>query len=85
MSLIPAVSDVAGSLIGLFFIDEARRLGLPACKFARMAVNLGLDAAWGTVPLIGDLSDVYFKSHRRNVSVILEHLGISGDALNERI
>ncbi|MBX5150986.1 MULTISPECIES: DUF4112 domain-containing protein [Rhizobium] len=85
LGLIPAVGDVAGSLIGLFIIDEARRLGLPAHKLARMAVNLGVDAACGTVPLVGDLFDVYFKSHRRNVGIILEHFGISEDELNQRI
>ncbi|ARO33909.1 hypothetical protein NXC14_PC00373 (plasmid) [Rhizobium sp. NXC14] len=85
LGLIPAVGDVAGSLIGLFIIDEARRLGLPAHKLARMAVNLGVDAACGTVPLVGDLFDVYFKSHRRNVGIILEHFGISEDELNQRL
>ncbi|MBX4923237.1 DUF4112 domain-containing protein [Rhizobium bangladeshense] len=85
LGLIPAVGDVAGSLIGLFIIDEARRLGLPAHKLARMAVNLGVDAVCGTVPLVGDLFDVYFKSHRRNVGIILEHFGISEDELNRHI
>lgn len=85
LGLIPAVGDVAGSLIGLFIIDEARRLGLPTHKLARMAVNLGVDAACGTVPLIGDLFDVYFKSHRRNVAIILDHFGVSEEELNRRM
>ncbi|GLR57318.1 MULTISPECIES: DUF4112 domain-containing protein [Rhizobium] len=85
LGLIPAVGDIAGSLIGLFIIDEARRLGVPTHKLARMAVNLGIDAAGGTVPLIGDLFDVYFKSHRRNVGIILDHFGISEDELNRHI
>ncbi|NNG68815.1 DUF4112 domain-containing protein [Rhizobium laguerreae] len=85
LGLIPAVGDIAGSLIGLFIIDEARRLGIPTHKLARMAVNLGIDAAGGTVPLLGDLFDVYFKSHRRNVGIILDHFGINEDELNRRI
>ncbi|MBY3048103.1 DUF4112 domain-containing protein [Rhizobium laguerreae] len=85
LGLIPAVGDIAASLIGLFIIDEARRLGIPSHKLARMAVNLGIDAAGGTVPLLGDLFDVYFKSHRRNVGIILDHFGISEDELNRRI
>ncbi|MBB2750799.1 UNVERIFIED_ORG: hypothetical protein GGI57_001475 [Rhizobium aethiopicum] len=85
LGLIPAVGDIAGSLVGLFIIDEARRLGLPAHKLARMAVNLCVDAACGTVPLIGDIFDVYFKSHRRNVGIILDHFGVSEDELNRHI
>ncbi|NZD64001.1 DUF4112 domain-containing protein [Rhizobium sp. WYCCWR 11290] len=84
LGLLPAVGDVATSLIGLYILNEARRLGIPNDKLARMAVNLGIDAAGGSVPLLGDLFDVYFKSHRRNVGIILEHFGISEDDLNQR-
>ncbi|AIC30768.1 hypothetical protein IE4771_PD00213 (plasmid) [Rhizobium etli bv. mimosae str. IE4771] len=85
LGLLPGVGDVATSLIGLYILNEARRLGVPNHKLARMAVNLGIDAAGGTVPLVGDLFDVYFKSHRRNVGIILKHFGISEDELNRRI
>ena len=84
LGLLPGVGDVATSLIGLYILNEARRLGVPNHKLARMAVNLGIDAAGGTVPLVGDLFDVYFKSHRRNVGIILDHFGISEDELNRR-
>lgn len=84
LGLLPAVGDVATSLIGLYILNEARRLGVPNHKLARMAVNLGIDTAGGTVPLIGDIFDVYFKSHRRNVGIILEHFGISEDELDRR-
>lgn len=85
LGLIPAVGDVAASLIGLYLINEARHLGVPNHKLARMAVNLGIDAAGGTVPLIGDLFDIYFKSHRRNVGIILEHFGLSESELDRRM
>ncbi|MBB5551123.1 DUF4112 domain-containing protein [Rhizobium lentis] len=85
LGLLPGIGDVATSLIGLYILNEARRLGVPNHKLARMAVNLGIDAAGGTVPLVGDLFDVYFKSHRRNVGIILEHFGISEDELNRKI
>ena len=56
LTLIPGVGDVAGSLIGLFIVNEARRLGLPPHKLAAMLVNLGLDTACGLFPVIGDIS-----------------------------
>jgi len=76
LGLIPGIGDIAGSLVGLVIINEARRLGLPRDKLARMLVNLGLDAASGTIPIAGDLFDVYFKSHRRNAQIILDHFGV---------
>lgn len=77
LGLVPGVGDMAGALVGLLFINEARRLGLPNAKLMRMAANLGVDAALGSVPIAGDLFDVYFKSHRRNMQIIREHFSIS--------
>ncbi|MET3858380.1 hypothetical protein ABIE40_005537 [Rhizobium sp. OAE497] len=76
LGLIPGIGDIAGSLVGLVIINEARQLGLPREKLVKMFVNLGLDAASGTIPIAGDFFDVYFKSHRRNARIILDHFGI---------
>ena len=73
IGLVPGIGDAAGGLIGLFMINEARRLGLPKRKLLKMAANVGLDAVVGSVPLLGDVFDVYFKSHRRNANLILDH------------
>ncbi|KQT50916.1 hypothetical protein ASG43_06610 [Aureimonas sp. Leaf454] len=73
MGLVPGVGDAAGGLIGLFIINEARKLGLPRQKILRMIGNLGLDVAVGSVPLLGDVFDVYFKAHKRNANMILDH------------
>lgn len=73
LGLIPVVGDASGALIGLVIVNEARRLGVPNHKLVKMLYNLGLDALAGSVPLVGDLFDVYFKSHRRNVQIILDH------------
>lgn len=73
MGLVPGVGDAAGGLVGLYIINEARRMGLPASKLLKMAANVGLDALVGSVPVLGDVFDVYFKSHRRNADIILDH------------
>jgi hypothetical protein len=77
LTLIPGVGDVAGSLIGLVIVNEARRLGLPRHKLAAMLVNLGLDTACGLFPVIGDIFDIFFKSHRRNAAIVLEHFDLN--------
>lgn len=64
---------MAGACVGLAIVNEARKLGLPKEKVAKMLYNVGLDAVVGSVPLVGDLFDIYFKSHRRNVQLILDH------------
>ncbi|MET0445174.1 MAG: DUF4112 domain-containing protein [Pseudorhodoplanes sp.] len=81
MGLIPGVGDAAGAIIGLVIVNEARRLGLPPEKLVRMLVNIGFDAVAGSIPIAGDLFDIYFKSHRRNVTLMMDHFGIDDDRL----
>lgn len=84
MGLLPIVGDAGGALVGLYIVNEARRLGVPADKLARMVGNIAMDSVVGSVPVVGDLFDVYFKSHRRNVDMIVEHFGMSPGDLHRR-
>ena len=73
IGIIPGFGDAAGGLIGLYMVNEARKLGLPGHKLMKMVGNVGIDSLVGAVPLLGDVFDVYFKSHRRNARMILDH------------
>ncbi len=77
LGLLPGVGDAGGAMVGLFIVNEARKLGVPNHKLARMLGNIGLDTLGGSVPLLGDVFDIYFKSNRRNVALILDHFAIS--------
>jgi hypothetical protein len=82
LGLVPGIGDFAGALVGLAIVNEARRLGVPGHKMAKMIANIGVDTLVGAVPLLGDVFDVYFKSHRRNVQLILDHF--EGDGSEPR-
>jgi len=84
IGLVPVVGDFAGAAISLYIVNEARRLGVPNDKLFKMLVNIGFDAAAGSVPLAGDLFDVYFKSNRRNLDLVLEHFGLDHSDLDRR-
>ncbi|MGV1760885.1 DUF4112 domain-containing protein [Rhizobium sp. A22-96] len=84
MGLVPVVGDFAGAAISLYIVNEARRLGMPNDKLLKMLVNVGFDAAAGSVPLVGDLFDVYFKSNRRNLDLVLEHFGLDHSDLDRK-
>jgi hypothetical protein len=84
LGLLPLVGDGASALVGFYIVNEARRLGVPPHILARMVRNVGVDALVGSVPLFGDLFDVYFKSHRRNVDMIIEHFGVDTDELRRK-
>ncbi|MEN3791157.1 DUF4112 domain-containing protein [Fulvimarina sp. MAC3] len=75
VGLVPGIGDAGGALVGLWSVNEARRLGMPGHKLRKMVGNLVVDAAVGTVPVVGDIFDVAFKAHRRNFAIISEHFG----------
>lgn len=78
IGLVPAVGDIASALISSYIIWEARQLGLPRWKIARMIGNVAFDTTIGAVPLVGDVLDVFYKSNRRNLRIVREHLEQEG-------
>jgi len=76
IGLAPGAGDAVLTLISLYIVYEAARLGLPRAKIIRMLVNVAVEAELGVVPLLGDLLDVVWKANSRNVTIIDEHFGI---------
>jgi hypothetical protein len=68
--LFPGVGDLLGSAAGLYALSVAVRRRLPPVVIARMLLNLAIDAALGAVPVQGDLFDVFFRAHRRNLRLL---------------
>ena len=81
MGLVPVVGDAGGALVGLYIINEARRMGVPNDKLAQMLGNLAADAVVGSIPVAGDVFDLFFKSHRRNLHIILDHFQVRPEEL----
>ena len=75
LGLVPGVGDALSAAIASYIIWEARQLGLPRWKIARMIGNVAVDTAIGAIPFAGDVFDVFFKSNQRNLRIIHEHLG----------
>ena len=78
IGLVPGIGDLVSTAVSSYIIWEARRLGLPRWKIARMIGNVALDTTIGAVPLFGDVADVFFKANRRNMRIIREHLARDG-------
>ena len=74
IGLIPGAGDVAGLLLGGWVIVEAHRAGAPAALKWTMARNTAADALIGLVPVLGDVFDFAYRSNRRNLHLLLNHL-----------
>jgi hypothetical protein len=75
LGIVPGVGDALSAAIASYIIWEARQLGLPRWKIARMIGNVAMDTAIGAIPLAGDVFDVFFKANERNLRIIHEHRG----------
>lgn len=70
LGLIPGVGDAAGGLLGGYGLWVAFRLGAPPVVLLRLLLNVALDLGLGTVPMLGDLFDLGWRSNQRNVALI---------------
>ena len=77
LGLIPGIGDVATLVPAGYILYKAKAMGVPNSVFLQMIVNTGADALLGSVPLIGDLFDIAFKSNRRNVELLRRHVELS--------
>jgi hypothetical protein len=75
IGLLPGVGDAVSAVLASYIIWEAKQLGLPKWKIARMIGNTAMDTAIGAIPFAGDVFDVFFKSNQRNLRIIHEHIG----------
>lgn len=74
LDLIPFVGTVTAAGMGAWMVWEARNLGMPKWKLARMAGNVGVDALLGAIPWVGAIPDFFFRSNTRNLRIIRKHL-----------
>lgn len=70
LGLIPGAGDAVTGAVAAYAIVLAAQLGAPAPVIARMATNVLIDVATGTIPVLGDLFDVGWKSNRKNVQLL---------------
>ena len=72
LGLIPGIGDMLANLIGTVILILAARLQVPRIVIARMSLNLLINGTIGTVPILGDLFSVWFRSHARNAVLLRE-------------
>lgn len=74
VGLVPVLGEVVTAAMGAYIVWEARNLGIPKWKLARMGANVLFDTAIGAIPLIGDAADFLFRSNTKNLKILLKHL-----------
>src|SRR4030095_1381695 len=75
--LIPAFGDTSTSLVSLYILASALRYRVPKIALLRMGLNIAIDYAVGSLPVVGDLFDAWWKSNRMNLDLLKRRAEVS--------
>src|SRR6266403_3655660 len=70
VGLIPGLGDTATSLVSFYILAAGVRYRVPKITMLRMGLNIGIDYLLGSLPIVGDLFDAWWKSNQMNVGLL---------------
>jgi Domain of unknown function (DUF4112) len=77
IGLIPGIGDTTTSLVSFYILASAVRYRVPKITLLRMGLNIGIDYAVGSLPVVGDLADAWWKSNQKNVELLKQRATVS--------
>ena len=77
VGLIPGVGDTVTALTSFYILAAGVRYRVPKVTLLRMGLNIGLDYVFGSIPVVGDLFDVAWKSNQKNVELLRQRATVS--------
>ena len=79
IGVIPGGGDWVTWVVSVYIFWEAVKIGVSNGVLLRMASNVIIDLLVGYIPALGDVFDATFKANRKNVDMLLDHFGATGD------
>jgi hypothetical protein len=84
IGLIPGVGDAIANLAGSAILVIAARIGVPKVVLLRMGLNIATNAALGSVPILGDVFSIWFRSNARNAQLLERYAGGGGQSSTKK-
>jgi len=79
IGLIPGLGDTSTTLVSFYILAGAVRYRVPKITLLRMGLNIAIDYVFGSLPLVGDLADAWWKSNRKNLELLKQRATVSPD------
>jgi hypothetical protein len=73
LGLVPGIGDLASPILSIFMVWHGAKLRVPKVVLARMVINALVDAAAGTIPVVGDIFDFGWKANAWNLALLEKH------------
>ena len=77
LGLIPGLGDTSTSLVSFYILAAAVRYRVPKITLLRMGVNIAFDYVIGSLPVVGDVADAWWKSNRMNLDLLRKRATVS--------
>lgn len=72
-NLIPGAGSFAGLLISSALVFTMGKYGVSRKVVILMALNILIDAAVGSIPVVGQVFDFFYRANSRNIRLLKEH------------
>ena len=79
IGLIPGFGDTGTTLVSFYILAAAVRYRVPKITLLRMGLNIAIDYVVGSLPVVGDLADAWWKSNRMNVELLRKRATVSAE------
>jgi Domain of unknown function (DUF4112) len=79
IGLVPGLGDTTTTLVSFYILAAAVRYRVPRITMLRMGLNIGIDYVFGSLPLVGDLADAWWKSNQMNLELLKKRATVSAD------
>lgn len=73
IGLIPGLGDFISSLLASLIVIEANQAGVPRTVLMRMLINVLIDTAVGSLPVVGDAFDFIWKANQKNSALLRQY------------
>lgn len=83
IGLVPGLGDTSTTLVSFYILAAAVRYRVPKVTLLRMGLNIGIDYLVGSLPIVGDFADAWWKSNRKNIELLRRRATVSPEAARE--
>src|ERR1700685_191797 len=67
---LPTIGDAATGIASLALLVLGFQMRVPRVVLLRMVFNIALDTLLGSIPFLGDVFDLFWRSNRRNLELL---------------
>jgi hypothetical protein len=79
IGLVPGFGDTTTTLVSFYILASAVRYRVPKITLLRMGLNIGIDYLFGSLPVVGDLADAWWKSNQKNIELLRKRATVSAE------